>query len=137
MILKINKNTAISDIQTEFSTLFPFLKIEFFTRPHEAGGSTWSKYMIFNRAKTLGEIGRLQNNENTIEITPSMSVNDFEQKLQADYGLSVQVFRKSMGSWIATTESDTWSLEKQNDKGRLSAHTIPEMVYIARDRQED
>lgn len=137
MILKVNKSTAIAEIQSDFSRMFPFLKIEFFTRPHEAGGSSWSKYMVFNRTKTLGEIGSFKQIENALEVQPSMSVNDFEQQLQKIYGLSVQVFRKSMGSWIATTESDSWSLEKQNEKGSLSAHSIPEMVFVARDRQED
>lgn len=137
MNMNINKNRTIADIQTEFTKVFPFLKIEFFTRPHEAGGASWSKYMIFNRTKTLGEIGKLKSDDNLFEVTPSMSVNDFEQGLQSQFGLSTQVFRKSMGSWIATTESDTWSLAVQNEKGQQSASNVAEMVFAARDGQED
>jgi hypothetical protein len=137
MNMNINKNRTIAEIQTEFTKMFPFLKIEFFTRPHEAGGTSWSKYMIFNRTKTLGEIGKLKSDENTFEVTTSMSVNDFEQGLQNQFGLSTQVFRKSMGSWIATTESDTWTLAVQNEKGQQSASNVTEMVFAARDGQED
>lgn len=137
MKLQINKSTTIAQIQTEFSKLFPFLKIEFFTRPREADGSLWSKHMVFNRTKTMDEIGQLKSNENIIEVSPSMTVNTFEQNLQKDFGLSVQVFRKSMGSWIATTESDSWTFAVQNEKGKEAATNIPEMLYVGRDNQED
>lgn len=137
MKLQINKSTTIVEIQTEFSKLFPFLKIEFFTRPREADGSLWSKHMVFNHNKTMDEVGQLKADNNTIEISPSMTVNAFEQNLQKDFGLSVQVFRKSMGSWIATTESDSWTFAVQNEKGEEAATNIPEMIYIGRDNQED
>lgn len=137
MKLQINKSTTIAEVQTEFSKLFPFLKIEFFTRPRETDGSLWSKHMVFNRTKTMDEIGQIKADDNTIEISPSMTVNTFEQNLQKDFGLSVQVFRKSMGTWIATTESDSWTFAVQNEKGEEAATNIPEMVYVGRDNQED
>ncbi len=135
--MNINKSRTIGDIQTEFTKIFPFLKIEFFTRPHQEGGISWSKYMIFNRTKTMNEISKLESDDNLFEVTPSMSVNDLEQGLQNQFGLFTQVFRKSMGSWIATTESDTWTLAVQNEKGQQSASNVAEMVFVARDGQED
>ena len=137
MKLHVNKRTTIAEMQTEFSKLFPFLKIEFFTRPREADGSLWSKHMVFNHNKTMDDVGQLKADNNTIEISPSMTVNAFEQNLQKDFSLSVQVFRKSMGSWIATTESDSWTFAKQNEKGEEAATNIPEMVFVGRDNQED
>ena len=137
MKLQVNKRTTIAEMQTEFSKLFPFLKIEFFTRPREADGSLWSKHMVFNHNKTMDDVGQLKADNNTIEISPSMTVNAFEQNLQKDFSLSVQVFRKSMGSWIATTESDSWTFAVQNEKGEEAATNIPEMVFVGRDNQED
>ena len=137
MKLHVNKRTTIAEMQTEFSKLFPFLKIEFFTRPREADGSLWSKHMVFNHNKTMDDVGQLKADNNTIEISPSMTVNAFEQNLQKDFSLSVQVFRKSMGSWIATTESDSWTFAIQNEKGEEAATNIPEMVFVGRDNQED
>lgn len=137
MKLHVNKRTTIAEMQTEFSKLFPFLKIEFFTRPREADGSLWSKHMVFNHNKTMDDVGQLKADNNTIEISPSMTVNAFEQNLQKDFSLSVQVFRKSMGSWIATTESDSWTFAVQNEKGEEAATNIPEMVFVGRDNQED
>ena len=137
MKLQINKSTTITEIQTEFSKLFPFLKIEFFTRPREANGSLWSKYMVFNHNKKMDEIGQIKTDKNAIEITSLTTVNDFEQQLQDEFGLSVQVFRKSMGSWIATTESDSWTFAVQNEKGKEAATNIAEMLYVGRDNQED
>ena len=116
MKLQINKSTTIAEVQTEFSKLFPFLKIEFFTRSRETDGSLWSKHMVFNRTKTMDEIGQIKADDNTIEISPSMTVNTFEQNLQKDFGLSVQVFRKSGNVWLQTTATDEWTLAAQNQK---------------------
>ena len=37
MKLHVDDKRNISDIQAEFNDVFPFLKIEFFKKPHETG----------------------------------------------------------------------------------------------------
>jgi hypothetical protein len=39
MKITVNDKKKIQEIQQEFNTSFPYLKIEFFTRPHKAGAS--------------------------------------------------------------------------------------------------
>jgi hypothetical protein len=34
------------------------------------------------------------------------------------FNLSVQVFRKSAGTWIETSVTDDWTLKQQNDEGK-------------------
>ena len=48
-----------------------------------------------------------------------MTVTDLEQNFSDVYGLSIQVFRKSGDVWLETTITDGWTLEKQNEQGKM------------------
>lgn len=115
MKITINDHRKIFAIQEEFSEMFPYLKIEFFAKPHKAGGSS-AKKLMKHPSKTLGEC-RTIHNKGTITITPQMTVADLEQNINDVYGLSVQVFRKSGNAWLETTVTDGWTLEQQNNQG--------------------
>lgn len=115
MKIKISDNRKIFAIQEEFNVLFPYLKIEFFSKPHKLGAGS-SKKMIKPSNITLGECRTIHNNGD-VTITPQMTVADLEQRLSDVYGLSVQVFRKSGKAWLETTVTDGWTLEEQNNQG--------------------
>lgn len=115
MTLTINDKRKIYAIQEEFNALFPYLKIEFFSKPHKIGGAS-AKKLMKPGGKTLGEC-RTIHNKGKITITPNMTVADLEQNFNDVYGLSVQVFRKSGKVWLETTVTDKWSLEEQNKQG--------------------
>lgn len=55
--------------------------------------------------------------EGFIHITDDMPVSKLEQLFLDQFGLSVQVFRKSGSSWLETTFTDDWTLKRQNDAG--------------------
>lgn len=86
--------------------------------------------MIFERDKTLQEIGLLK--EGIITLSNETITGEFEQFLSVRYGLFVQVFRKSMGTWLETTRTDKWTLGEQESKGKESANTAVEMIYNER-----
>lgn len=115
MKITINDNRKIFAIQEEFNQIFPFLKLEFFSKPHKPGGATAKKFVKHN-SKTLGEC-RTIHNSGEITITPQMTVSDLEQRFAEVYGLGVQVFRLSGKAWLETTVTDHWTLEEQNDQG--------------------
>jgi hypothetical protein len=120
MKIAINDERKIYAIQKEFSLQFPFLKIEFFAKPHKVGGES-SKKIMNASSKTLGEC-RTIHDKGTITIIPQMTVADLEQNFRDVYGLSVQVFRKSGKVWLETTVTDNWTLDEQNRQGEsLSA----------------
>ncbi len=122
MTITINDHRKIHAIQEEFTSVFPFLKLEFFSKPHTQGGASPKKLMK-NSSHTLGECRTIHNNGN-ISITPQMTVNDLEQRFSDVYGLSVQVFRKSGSSWLETTVTDAWTLEEQNQQGESLSHAF-------------
>ncbi len=115
MQITINDDRKIAAIQETFSSTFPFLKIEFFSKPHKSGSGSAEKFMKPNN-KTLGEC-RTAHKEGIITITPQMTVAEMEEKFRDIYGLGVQVFRKSGTIWLETTVTDNWTLEDQNKQG--------------------
>lgn len=115
MKITINDNRKIFAIQEAFTNAFPFLKLEFFAKPHKPGGAS-SKKFIKHPSKTIGEC-RTIHNSGTITITANTTVGELEQHFADVYGLGVQVFRKSGKIWLETTVTDNWTLERQNKEG--------------------
>jgi len=119
MKIIISDNRRIHDIQDEFHNQFPFLKIEFFSRPHRKGIGS-AKRLMKSNGKSIGEC-RSIHSTGEIQIEPAMTVSDLEQKFAELFGLSVQVFRKSANVWLETTVTDGWTLEEQNRQGEALA----------------
>lgn len=115
MKIKISDSTRISAIQEIFHKNFPYLKIEFFSKPHKPG-NPGVKNFIKPPQSTLAEC-RTNHLEGEISIVSDMSVKDLEQQFLHHYGLFVQVFRKSGNIWLETTVTDNWTLEQQNTQG--------------------
>lgn len=115
MKIAISDNKKIVTIQEEFNTAFPYLKLEFFSKPHRTNMGS-AKKLIKSNNVTLGEC-RGVHKKGEIKITPSMTVSDLEQRFYELYGLGVQVFRQSGKVWLETTVTDGWTLEEQNSQG--------------------
>lgn len=115
MKITINDRRKIYDIQEAFSEQFPYLKIEFFSKPHKAGSPSPRKFMR-SSSKTIGECRTVHSN-GTLTILPKMRVLDLESGFSETFGLSVQVFRKSGNAWLEVTATDKWTLEEENRTG--------------------
>jgi hypothetical protein len=125
MKIIINDQVTITSIQQEFNRVFPYLKLEFFSKHHHQREGSPLKFMQPVDRK-LGEI-RKNKDEGEILVTPKMRVSELEQLLGNRYGLSVQVFRKAGNSWVETILTDSWTLQEQNDEGQvLSSRPRPE-----------
>lgn len=101
-------------IQEEFSNIYPFLKIEFFEIPHGPKESSHRNKMITSE-KRLKE-GLKGVNEKSLFLFGDTTVKQLEEQFQNDFGLNVQVFRKSGNLWIETSLTDTWTLDRQNQE---------------------
>ncbi len=116
MKLQINRYDALELVQRMFNSEFPFLKLEFFSRPHEMGMPSEKQHLI-NPRWTI-EACNPSINETTLTIPTAMTVQELEHMFQQTLGLYVQVFRKSGPVWLETTATDNWSLYKQNAEGQ-------------------
>lgn len=116
--MKLTKTKKIAEIQNDFQKIFPNLKIEFYNEPHDPGkGSTLRVHLPSEYE--LGAIG-FKVNEEDLSLHENMTVQEFESKLSDEFGLFVQVFRKSGNLWMQTTATDSWTLYEQNRKGGAS-----------------
>lgn len=123
MKLTINDQRKISSIQKAFNDLFPYLKLEFFSKPHRPGHASAKRLMQHHL--TIGQC-RTQHSSGALTITPVMTVADLEQTFSDLYGLSVQVFRRSGNIWLETTITDSWTLQEQNEQGEALTLQVAE-----------
>jgi hypothetical protein len=115
MEIKITNTKTIQEIQAEFNTEFPYLKIEFFDAPPVDGVSLPKSKIILNNKKL--STCRKQTNEGDLHVCGTQTVSVLENSFWEKYRLSVQVFRKSGNLWIETSLTDSWTLEQQNKEG--------------------
>ena len=116
MILEIDGNKNISTIQKEFNSMFPYLKLEFFKHAHGTYQTNAKKDML-NSNLALKQFSK-KPTHGKLEVKDNMKVSDLESSFQTLFNLSVQVFRKSAGTWIETSVTDDWTLRQQNDEGK-------------------
>lgn len=112
----INKMQTISGAQQQFNTAFPFLKIEFFREAPVSGRGNAKNKMIVTDLK----LESIQSKPNTgkIILHKETTVTQLEECFSNEFGLYIQVFRKSGRIWLETTATDNWTLEQQNEEGR-------------------
>lgn len=120
MKIKINDDRKIAELQKEFNSFFPYLKIEFFSQPHRPGAQGVKK-TIQPASYTVGQCRHIHL-DGEITVEAGMIVKDLEQVFIRQYGLFVQVFRKSGKVWLETTVTDQWTLEEQNRQGEALSH---------------
>lgn len=115
--LRINvaDTRKLEDLQADFNACFTFLKIEFFKSPHKIGEGS-AKSLIYDKKRLVRDC-RVRHVDGIIQIDENMTVNSLEEQFLKDFGLSVQVFRKSGNVWLETSATDSWSLRQQNDEG--------------------
>ncbi len=114
MTIQIEKTKQLKTIQQEFQHMFPYLKIEFYTQSHQEGESTSNNKLLDTHLR----IEELENttHEGSVEIVPVMKVAEVEHIFETQFGLHVQVFRKSGNVWLQTGKTDTWTLGQQHQE---------------------
>ncbi|HEY8404960.1 MAG TPA: hypothetical protein VIK71_10165 [Flavobacteriales bacterium] len=116
MIIQLHANKTLKEIQSEFSSLFPYLKIEFFPKTAGTGKGVKKEYLK-NLHVTLQELTKKQVDDQLI-LDENTIVNELEKQFRERFDLNVQVFRKSGNIWLETTATNNWTLGYQNSQGQ-------------------
>jgi hypothetical protein len=119
MQLSISKKTTVKEVKDQFSALFPFLKLVFFQYKHAEGAPSVPAHKLPRNSILSEQLPTI--NEGLFHFSPSVSVGEFEQRLQQEHGLPVQVFRRSGNIWLETIQTDHLSLDQQNAKGKAAS----------------
>ncbi|HTA28095.1 MAG TPA: hypothetical protein VK809_09920 [Bacteroidia bacterium] len=125
MEITLNDHRKIFDIQKEFSEMFPYLKLEFYSKSSKKGGAP-STNLMKHISKRIAECRTIHTSGN-ITIQPNMTISELEQSFRDVYGLSIEVFRKSANEWLETKETNDWTLDKQNAEAG-SANKLEEVI---------
>jgi hypothetical protein len=72
-----------------------------------------------------------------LHIEADMPTWQLERLFEQEFGLHVQVFRKSGNIWLMTTVSDSLTLEEQNFKGLESLRHHADLGEISDYREQD
>ncbi len=115
--LEVSDDKRLKELQEEFNRQFPFLHLAFYAKSHEEGQASSDKDLL--DANLLVKDVRSLHKNGHITIDGNMKVGTFEQLFYQLFGLSVQVYRKSYGKWLQTWATDMWTLNEQNQRGRL------------------
>lgn len=121
MKVQVLSNKTIGELQKEFNAAYPFLKLVFFKHGHDAYKGSPAKDILNEPEKKLGVVEK-KPHEGVLYIEPEMPVWQVERLFKEEFGLFVQVFRKSGNLWLETSVTDDLTLEQQNAKGRASEH---------------
>ena len=115
MTIQVTVDRLIEDIQKDFSYVFPYLKIEFF-RKGTRYKQNKQRTISLPIHQTIGSVFK-NNRRGSLNITPSMTVRDLERNCDEQFGVMVQLFRRSGTLWLETSMTDNWTLQQQNDRG--------------------
>ena len=122
MTIEVNDTLSIGELRKKFSSHFPFLKLEFFLR--NDGGLPLASLRITDDSILLGSIRR-NHTEGELAISAHDTVHRLEHAFRNRFGLNVQVFRHSGNSWMLTTSTDNYTLERLNALGEEMAEPVP------------
>ena len=133
--MQLSANRTLGDLQKEFNDAFPYLKLVFFKHAHDAYKGSPAKDILNEPEKMLFRVED-KPHEGVLYIEPEMPVWQVERLFKEEYGLYVQVFRKSGNLWLETSVTDDLTLEQQNAKGRAGEHIQWEDEETIKDYRE-
>ena len=120
MKLHISSDVTIGQLQDEFMACFPNLKLVFFSKPHGAYKGSPAKFIITDRETLLSAVSSKVPASAELHMELEMPVWQLERLFENEYGLHLQVFRRSGNTWLETSVTDDLTLEEQEAKAETS-----------------
>ena len=121
MKIQLYSNRKVEEITEEFNSSFPYLKIVFVNRIDNTKAASVIEE-VEPTARLIDVTGVLKEGE--IDIRPTDSIKEVEQRFEKQYGLPVQIFRKQNGVWMDTDVTDDLTLHEQNTWGREASKPL-------------
>ncbi len=113
----ISKESQVRDLQNEFQSLFPYLKIEFY-KDHQTSVIPAGRFETINPSSNLSLLRKIKEPVK-IDFNSSNKVSEVKAQLKTMLDLNTLIFRKSGSHWIETSLTQDWTLQQQNEEGKL------------------
>lgn len=123
--LTVKKDHSVEDLQKDFNSVFPFLRIEFYKKVNKKGTGMDTH---LSKSTSLSKAGFKK--DGTLKLNEQMTVGELENIFQEQFGVNVQVSRKSGSIWLETTMTDGWTLGQQNEHGRELSTPIEKKFFV-------
>lgn len=127
MELHLAPDKTVGTLQAEFSEAFPGLKIVFFSKPHRAFKGSAAKFLVQEKAMPFSQLSP-ELREGSIAADLNTPVWKLEKAFEEEFGLHMQVFRKSGRTWLETSVTDNLTLQEQQAKAAASENIHQEFV---------
>ena len=109
MILFVKPDIKATDLIRQFNEIYPFLRLEIYYRGEEMSDA-------YHYCK-LSDIMHKKAAESFV-ILPEMKVSEVENLFWENMGIQISIFRKSGKTWLESSFTNYWSLERQNNLGK-------------------
>jgi hypothetical protein len=109
MRLLVTAYMKVAELVKQFNEEYPFLRLEIYYKGEEMSDAS--------HTCTLNEIAHRKALESFV-IVSEMKVSEVEELFWENMGLQVSVFRKSGKTWLESSYTNYWSLERQNNLGK-------------------
>jgi hypothetical protein len=93
----------------QFNEIYPFLRLEIYYRGEEMSDAVHPYKLSDILHKRLVE---------GFVILPEMKVSEVENLFWENMGIQISIFRKSGKTWLESSFTNYWSLERQNILGK-------------------
>lgn len=124
MKINIQKNVTVDAIKQQFTSAFPFLKLEIFKRKSTPGHLSVD-HIVAPGDALIQDVQPLLCT-GVLNIYANTKVSELEHELASRFLLIAQIFRRSKNVWLETTATDNWTLQQQNDHGRKMSECSPD-----------
>lgn len=115
----LEPDKVIGDIQFQFNSLYPFLKIEF----SKINGSSTSKKVNPNSVYCLKDFSALSSAV-ILNVDKNRTIKQIVMDCKDKLDLCMHVFRKSGNVWNVISLTDSWTLESQNNAGQFISYEM-------------
>ncbi len=115
----IDDTTRLCDIQSVFQRQFAYLKLEFFNFKKRNEGGFSMADMIKNSDTKVEKIRKIDGSK-VLNFNGHLKTSTLEERLMLAHGLRAQVFRRTGNLWLETSQTDSFTLSKQNQMGKES-----------------
>ncbi|MCW3110780.1 MAG: hypothetical protein JWQ09_5286 [Segetibacter sp.] len=112
--ITITGATKVRDVQKEFASFYPFLKIEFSKNEH---GVFFKNHKV-NPENSVIKSGHLAVRVK-LNVDEERTIAEVEKDCHELLGLSIQICRKSGNVWNAISITNSWTLQSQNMAGEF------------------
>lgn len=111
MEIHFNPETTIEEVQHQFALAFPHLKLGFFKDLNQDQILTADE-LIKNEKVRFSELTE-KSVSGSFFFDSDKTILEFEKSVLDEFGLQLQVFRKSGNTWLVTTNTDSKTFAEQ------------------------